>query len=125
MPLKWEQLVEKSAPDCLIHCVVPADILARNFQFAVHAENSGGMNTACAREIALRVAQCPWKRQYRFNINPDISRSYRRKILPDRLDGCLAAQTTTAGDRSETLRRMQFQFRAVCKLHNDSVVAAY
>jgi hypothetical protein len=87
---------------------VAPDILARNFQFAVHAENSGGMNAACAREIALRVAQCLWKRQQRFNINPDISRSYRRKILPDRVDACFTAQTTTAGDRSEAFRRLQF-----------------
>src|SRR4030095_10668489 len=108
MPLQWYQLVEKSAPDCLIHCVVAPDILSRNFQFAVHAENSGGMNAACAREIVLRIAQCPWKRQYRFNINPDISRSYRRKILPDCVNACFAAQTTTAGDRSETLRRIKF-----------------
>ena len=108
MPLQWQQLVEKSASDCLIHCVVAADILARNFQFAIHAENSGGMNSACAREIALRVAQFLGKRQQRFNINPDISRSYRREILPDRVNACFAAQTTTAGDRSETLRRIQF-----------------
>ena len=71
--LQWQQPVEKRASDCLIDCVVAPDILARNFQFAVHAENSGGMNSACAREIALRVAQCPGERQQRFNINPDIS----------------------------------------------------
>src|SRR6266550_5794970 len=105
MPLQWQQLVEKSAPDRLIHGVVAPDILTRNFQFAVHAENSGGMNAACAREIALSVAQCPGQRQQRFNINPDISRWYHRKILPDRVNACFTAQTTTTGDGSETLRR--------------------
>ena len=84
------------------------DILARNFQFAIHTENSGGMNAACAREIALRVAQRLRNRQQRFNINPDISRWYRREILPDRVNACFAAQTTTTGDRSETFRRIQF-----------------
>src|SRR6266436_4916088 len=108
MPLQWQQLVEKSASDCLIHCVVAPDILARNFQFAVDAENSGGMNAACPREIALSVAQYLGKRQQRFNIDPDISRTYGRKILPDRVNAGFAAQTTTAGDRSETLRRIQF-----------------
>src|SRR4029077_5308368 len=98
MPLQWQQLVKKSAPDCLIHCVVAADILAGNFQFAVHAENSGGMNSACAREITLRVAQRLKKRQQRFNINPDISRWYCREILPDGVNACFAAQTTTTGD---------------------------
>src|SRR5262245_66116690 len=108
MPLQWQQLVEKSAPYRLIHCVVPADILARNFQFATHVEDSGGMNSSCACEIALRVAQGLGKRQQRFNINSDIIRSYRRKILPDRVDGCFAAQTTTARDCPETFRRIQF-----------------
>src|SRR6266511_2217631 len=108
MSLQWQQLVEKSAPDCLIHCGVAPDILARNFPFAIHAEKSGGMNSACARKIALCIAQCLGKRQQRFNINPDISRSYCREILPERVDVCFAAQTTTAGDRSETFRRIQF-----------------
>src|SRR6478752_10859968 len=107
MPLQRQQLLEKSASDRLIYCVVASDILARNHQFAVHAENSGGMNAACAREIALRVAQRLWKRQQRLNINPHISRSHRGKILPDRINACFAAQTTTARDRSETFRRMQ------------------
>ena len=108
MPLQWQQPVEKSASDCLIHCVVAPDILARNLQFAVHAENSGGMNAACAREIALRLAQCLGKRQQRFNINPDISGTYGREILPDRVNACFTAQTTTAGDRSEAFRLIQF-----------------
>src|SRR6476469_10269793 len=124
MSLQWYQPVEKGASDCFIHCVVPPDIFARNFQFAVHAENSGGMNSACAREVALRVAQCFGKRQQHFNINPNISRSYRSEILPDRVDAFFAAQTTTTGDRSESFRRIQFQFYAGCKLHIDSVVAA-
>src|SRR4051812_34693997 len=102
MSLKWQQVVEKRASDYLIHSVVSADIFARNLQFAIHSENSGGMNAACAREIALCVAQCLRKRQQRVNIDPDMSRRYRRKILPDRVDVCFAAQATTAGDRSET-----------------------
>src|SRR5215831_17501010 len=108
MPLQRYQLVEKSAPKCLIHCVVAADILARNFQLAVDAENSGGMNTASAREIALGVAQCLGKREQRFNINPNTSRSYRREILPNRVNACFAAQTTTTGDRPKTFRRIRF-----------------
>src|SRR5262245_1297598 len=108
MSLQWQQLIEESAPYRLIHCVVPADILARNFQLAIHVENSGGMNAAGARKIALRLAQCLGKRQQRFNINSNIIRSYRRKILPDRVNACFAAQTTTARDCSETFRRTQF-----------------
>src|SRR5437667_11487427 len=105
MPLQWQKIVEKSAADCFVNRVVAPDILTRNFQFAVHAENSGGMNATCAREIALRVAQCPGKRQQRFNIHPDISRSYRREILPDRVYARFAVQPTTAGDRYVTIRR--------------------
>src|SRR6185503_3154821 len=104
MPLQWQQLVEESAPYRLIHCVVPADILARNFQFAAHVENSGGMNSSCACEIALRVAQCLGKRQQRFNLYSYIIQSHRREILPDRVDVCFAAQTTTARDCPETFR---------------------
>jgi hypothetical protein len=66
------------------------------------------MNSACAREITLRVAQYLRERQEGFNINPDISRPYGREILPDRANACFAAQTTTAGDRSEAFRRIQF-----------------
>ena len=84
------------------------DILARNFQFAVHAENSGSMNAACPRKIALRFAQSLGKRQQRFNINSDISRPYGGEILPNRVNACFATQTTTTGDRSETFRRIQF-----------------
>src|SRR4051812_20548094 len=108
MSLQWQQLLEKRASDYLIHCVVSADIFARSLQFPIHTENSGGVNAACASEIALRVAQRLRKRQQRFNINPDMSRKYRRKILPDLVDVCFAAQATTAGDRSETFRRIQF-----------------
>src|SRR5262249_46815513 len=108
MSLQWQQLVETSAPYRLIHCVVPADILARNLQLAIHAENSGRMDAASAREIALRLAQCLGKRQQRFNTNSDIIRSHRREILPDRVNAGFAAQTTTARDRSETFRRIQF-----------------
>src|SRR5690349_6479023 len=106
MSLQRQQLVEKSAPDRLIYCVVAPDILARNFQFAIHAENSGGMNSARACEVALRIAQFFGKRKQRFNINPDISGWYRREVLPDRVNACFAAQTTTTGDRSETFRRI-------------------
>src|SRR5262249_698015 len=108
MLLQWQQLVEERAPYRLIHSVVPADILARNFQLAIHAENSGGMNAASACDIALCREQCLGKRKQHFNINPDIIRSYRRKILPDRVNSCFAAQTTTARDCSETFRRIQF-----------------
>src|SRR5215510_8545802 len=107
MPSQRQQLVEERAPYCFIHGVVPADILARNFQFAVHVENSSGMNSSGAREIALRLAQSLRKRQQRFNIDSDIIRSYRREILPDCVNACLAAQATTARDCSETFRRIQ------------------
>src|SRR3982751_4162719 len=96
------------------------DILASNFQFAVNSENSSGMNAACPREIALRLAQCLGKRQQRFHIDADVSRSYRSEVLPDRIDVCLAAKPTTTGDRSETFRRIQFQFDAGCELYIDS-----
>jgi hypothetical protein len=66
------------------------------------------MNAPCPREIALRIAQRPGQRQQRFNINPDISRWYRRKTLPNRVNACFTAQTTTTGDRSETLRLILF-----------------
>src|SRR3954447_2123891 len=125
MLLQWQQLIEKRASDCFIDRVMAPDILAPNFQFAVNCENSSGMNAACAREVALRLAQCLGKRQQRFHINPDVSRSYRSEVLPDRIDVCLAAKTTTTGDRSEAFRRTQFQFDAGCQLHIDSVTRSY
>src|ERR1043166_4873331 len=124
MLLQWQKIVEKSAADCFVNRVVAPDILARNFQFALHVENSGGMKSAGPHEITLRVAQFFRQGKQRLNIDPDFCGRYRRKILPDRVKACLAAQTTTAGNCSKTLRRAEFHFYAVCKIDDDSVIAS-
>src|SRR5712692_9963058 len=104
MLVQRQTTVEKCAADRLVHRVVAPDVFARNFQFAVHAENSSGMNSAGAREIALRVSQFFWKRKKGFNINADFFRGNRREILSDGVDACLSAKTATAGNCSEAPR---------------------
>src|SRR6266481_6906 len=124
MAVQRHEPIEKRASNCFVHRVVASDILTGNFQFAVHVENSGSMNSARVREITLRVAQFFRKRKQRFDIDPESCRSYGGEILPDRLNTRLAAKTATAGNCPETLRCVQFCFYAVRKLDDDSVVRA-
>src|SRR5436853_6140070 len=115
MSIQRKRPVEERSANRLVPGVVAPDVFARNFQFAVHAENSSGMNSTGAREIALRVSQFFWKRKKDFNINADFFRGNRREILSDGVDACLSAKTATAGNCSEAPRVVQFKFHAVIK----------
>src|SRR2546423_5506584 len=123
MSIQRKRSVEERSANRLVHGVVAPDVFTRNFQFAVHAENSSGMNSTGAREIALRVSQFFWKRKKGFNINADFFRGNRREILSDGVDACLSAKTATAGNCPEAPGGIQFQFHAVLKIDNYSVIA--
>src|SRR5438874_7411857 len=103
MAVQRHEPIEKRAPNCFVHRVVASDILTGNFQFAVHVENSGSMNSTRVGEINLRIAQFFRKRKQRFDIDPESCRSYGGVILPDLLNACLAAKTATAGIFPESL----------------------
>src|SRR5215467_11513516 len=124
MALQRHEPIEKRAPNCFVHRIVASDILTGNFQFAVHVENSGSMNSAGVGEITLGVAQFFRKRKQRFDVDPESCRPYGWEILLDRLNACLAAKTATAGNCPETLPYVQFCFYAIRKLDDDSVVRA-
>ena len=102
--------------------------VANRIGFSVGTDyyNTGKMGNNWGTGIPVPVTEQLMQRgQQRFNINPDISRLYPRKILPDRVDACFAAETTTTGDGSEAFRRVQFQFHTASKLHNDSVLPVH
>src|SRR5713226_9067947 len=103
MCIQWQTTVEKCAADCFVHGVVPPDVFPRNFQSTIHLENSGGVNSAGAREIALSGSQFFWKRKHGFNIDPEFFRCYRREILADGVDACLSAKSAAAGNCPEAL----------------------
>src|SRR5215472_10297810 len=105
--------IEKSAPNHFVDRVVASDVLTGNFQFTLGIKNSGSMNSACVREIALCIAQFFRKRKQHFHIDAEICPSYRWEILPASLNTCLAAKTATAGNCLESLRRIQFRFHTV------------
>src|SRR5436305_10695310 len=95
MAVQRHEPIEKRAPNCFVHRVVASDILTGNFQFAVHVENSGSMNSTRVGEITLRIAQFFRKRKQRFDIDPESCRPYGGVILPYPLNACLAATTPT------------------------------
>src|ERR1041385_6304238 len=104
MAVQRHEPIEKRASNCFVHRVVASDILTGNLQFAVHVENSGSMNSARVREIALRFVQFFRKRKQCFDIDPDLCGAYRGEILTDRFNSSFAAQSATAGNCSETSR---------------------
>ena len=108
---KRKRSVEERSANHLVHGVVASDVFARNFQFAVRVENSGGMNSAGAREIALRVVAIfpEAKAEFRYRSGL-LSTRYRRKILPDRVNACLSAKTATAGNCPERCAEFSFNF---------------
>src|SRR5262245_9416928 len=103
MAIEGQRPIEKRAPDCLIDCIMAADVFANNFQFAVYIENSRGVNSAGARKIPLRLPQFFRQWKQRLDLDPNIRWFDRRKILPDRIDACFAANPATAGNRAEAL----------------------
>src|SRR5438874_10721745 len=98
MAVQRHEPIEKRAPNCFVHRVVASDILTGNFQFAVHVENSGSMNSTRVGAITLRVAQFFRKRKQRFDIDPESCRSYGGEIVPDRINASFAANTATGGN---------------------------
>ena len=72
-----------------------ADIFPHNLALTVQIENSGSMNSTRSRKIALVFSQQLRKRQQRFYVDPNCCRSNRWKILPDRFDAGLAADSAT------------------------------
>src|SRR5438477_3386262 len=110
MSIQWKFAVEKYAADRFIDRVVAADVLSNDERFAIGGENSSGMNPAGACEIRLLLAQQRRKREQRFDVDPKGCRSNRRKVLTDRVDAFLPAQSATARDGAEALRGIQICF---------------
>ena len=61
MSIQGKKTIEKRAADGFIDGVVAADVFTDNFQFTIgDIENSGGVNSASARKIALLFPQLRW-----------------------------------------------------------------
>src|SRR5437016_3709962 len=99
------------------------DILASDFQFAIHIENARRVDSAGSREINLRLSQFSRERKQCVDVDPSIYGFDSGKILPDGIDACLAAKSATARDRSEALYRIQFHFHTRGKIDNHNIVA--
>ena len=63
MSIQRQEAVEKSAADCFIDRIMPADIFAHDLQIAANIEYAGGMNASRARESALPDAQACRQRE--------------------------------------------------------------
>ncbi len=94
-----------------------------NFQFTIRVKNPRGVNSAGPREIALRLSQFFGKRKQCIDVDPNICRFDRGKILPDRVDARLPAKPATARDRPETLRCVQLEFCAGTQIDRDNILA--
>src|SRR5215471_13913494 len=116
--------IEKCMANDLVRGVMASDVFANRVAFSTHIEDPGSMNSACVREITLRITQFFRERKQRFDIDPEICRCYRWKILPDRLDACFAAKTATAGNCSESFLRIQLNIRIVLYSDVHSVIDA-
>src|SRR5947199_1249664 len=99
------------------------DILASDFQFAIHIENARRVDSAGSREINLRLSQFSRERKQCVDVDPNIYRFDSGKILPDGIDARLAAKPATARDRSEALYRIQFHLHTRRKIDNHNIVA--
>src|SRR5256885_6676840 len=84
---------------------------------------SGVMNPASPRKLGLICAQFRRQRKKRFNFNSKGLRPNRRKILANRVDTFFAAYAAAAGNRAETLSRIQFYFCSAGKIDNHDVLA--
>src|SRR5438046_10254044 len=99
------------------------DILASDFQFAIHIENARRVDSAGSRKIALRLSQFSRERKQCVDVDPNIYRFDSRKVLPDGIDARLAAKPATARDCAEALYRVQFHFHTCGKIDNHNIVA--
>ena len=101
-----------------------ADVFADNFRFAAQIENSGGVNSTSAGEVALVFLQKRRERKQSLDFDPNTSRRIDRwKILSNRGDALFAADSATARNRSVSFRGTQFHLHVFCELDRDDVFA--
>ena len=71
MSIQRKLSVEERAADYFVDRVVPPNVLPNKLRFSISSENSGGVNSASAREFGLTRAQLRWERKECFNVDPE------------------------------------------------------
>jgi len=109
--LQGQQIIEEGAANRFVDGIMTPNVLSQDDQVAREVENSGSVNSTGSREIALSAPNTFGQFQKFLHFETDrIGGINWWKLLADKFDAFLSAESATRGDRAETLGRGRGEF---------------